>query len=135
MNLLQPYKLFEGSERVIAYHVAPSKYDTKISKEGIKAVDHVAYTNGIKKVVPAKNYFWLTYKNARWFKRYHQDPELQDDPTEMTIWQVDLTGYELHKDPEAADMSQYDPKFGKGEDGQAVFTFENIPPDRLSRIG
>jgi hypothetical protein len=121
----------ENSEKIIVgYHVAPSKLDSKILKEGIKKIPKERYSRlGKKEMSPIRNYFWLDLKYAEWFKEFNEEDGY--NPQEMTIWKVDLSGYDLIKDEEASDMSEWSSQFSKGEDGKAVYVERNIPPDRI----
>ena len=120
----------EYSNKVIGYHVAPSKLDSKILKEGIKKIPKLRYNRlGKKEISPIRNYFWLELEYAEWFKEFNEEDGYK--PQDMTIWEVDLTGYDLIKDEEARDMSIWSSRFSKGEDGKAIYVERNIPPDRI----
>jgi hypothetical protein len=102
---------------VVGYHVAPSKLDSIIPKEGIKKMPKEIYSRlGKKGISPVRNHFWLDLKYAEWFKNFNEEDGY--NPQNMTIWEVDLTGYNLIKDNEASDMNQWSSRFSKGEDGQ-----------------
>ena len=122
-------KSYENLNKIIGYHVAPRKLDNEINDNGIKNIERKGYRHG--KEIPIKNYFWLDFKYADWFKNLHEDEQLNDEPQAMTIWEVDLTGYNLIDDPESIDMSEWSSQFEKGENGQAVYTTHNIPSERI----
>ena len=119
----------EYSNKIIGYHVSPSKLDSKILKEGIKKIPKVIYNRlGKKEMSTIRNYFWLELEYAEWFKKFNEEDGYK--PQDMTIWEVDLTGYDLIKDEEASDMSIWSSRFSKG-DGRAIYVERNIPPDRI----
>jgi len=119
------------AKQLIGYHVSATKNDNKILKQGIKGRDIKIWKDGKKQNLGKKNYFWLEVEYAEWFKDFHEDEDCSDEAKPMTIWKVDLTGLSLTDDPEAKDMSEWDNRFGEGEDGHAVYTKENISPERI----
>lgn len=78
--------LFEKQTR-LAYHVAPSKHDSVIRKHGIQGRNDQIYV-------------WADLEYAYWFAELHRD-----DGIPMTIWMVDVSDFELQRDPEAEDMN------------------------------
>jgi hypothetical protein len=129
LKYLQTYENL--TNKIIGYHVAPRKLDNEIYNNGIKNVERKGYKHGEEIMIPIKNYFWLDFKYADWFKNYHEDEFLNDEPQKMTIWEIDLTGLELIEDTEAIDMSSWSSEFEKDENGQAVYTTHNISPKRI----
>ena len=103
----------------LGWHVAPSSKDNRILKEGL---------------VPGRGggvYVWTSLDNARWFKRLSED---QSGSPRMTLWEVDLKGLRLRRDPEAEDMSEWGSRFEEGEFGEAyIYDDGVVPSDRLKK--
>lgn len=126
ITFFKKYLIEKIYNNIIGYHVAPSKLDDKIPQEGIKKNQRYIFKYGKKTTEPIKIYFWLEKQYAEWFKELHEE-----DGKDMTIWVVDLSGYNLITDEETQNMAEWSTKFKEGEYGTGVYVEENISPDRI----
>ena len=109
--------LEKAEKRTIMYHVTKTEKVDAIRDEGIKS--------------PA--YVWDTIDMAKWFKDLNSDPSMNDNPLDLAILEVDVSGIQLEPDPEAEDMSDWGSRFKEGEFGGAWISKSPISHDRMLR--
>lgn len=103
---------------LVAYHVAPSKYDQVIEQHGLRARE------------PAGIYVWGDLRYAQWFAELHRG-----DGKKMTIWQVNVSDLHKRVDDETYDMSEWSTEFEQDEFGEGYIVQQSqIEPERLRML-
>lgn len=98
------------------YHVAPSKLDKRIKKEGIR-------NRFNQKAI----YVWRYLQYARFFADLHEE-----DGEPQTIWIIDASGFDRKVDPETLDMSEWSSRFEENEFGHGyILATSYIPPEKI----
>ena len=114
--------LNEQHSNVIGYHISLSKNDNDIIKNGIKP------KNG-------KIYVWLDEGFADWFRDIQFGDKFDDYYKPSTKYTIDLSGFNLIRDPEAEDMSVWSSIYDKNTFGEAyIIKDDKIEPNRIINI-
>ena len=110
------------NNKTIGYHITLSKNDTDIKNNGIKS------KNG-------KIYVWLDEYYADWFRETQFGDSYDDHYNPSTKYTLNLSGFDLIRDKEAEDMSNWSSKFGENEFGEAyIIEVDKISPSRIINI-
>ena len=122
INRVKNWKQFlneNDKQEITGYHITLSKNDNDIEHNGIKS------KNG-------KIYVWLDEKYADWFRDIQFGDKFDDYYKPSTKYTINLTGFDLTRDPEAENMNNWSSIFDENEFGEAyIINIDKIHPNRL----